>query len=180
MARRNVPFLPNQYYHIYNRGAHRIDIFRNDADYVFLLKLVKEQAQKCAISMIAYCLMHNHYHLLLETPEGNLSQGIRQLNGTYTQHFNQKYQRVGHLFQGRFKAILIEKENYLLELSRYIALNPLRAHLVEDPKDWPWSAYPQAIGFSKKIVVRCLYVSLGNKPVNIDIRLRSANGRGNA
>jgi len=65
MARRNVPFLPNQYYHIYNRGAHRIDIFRNDADYTFLLKLVKEQTEKCDISVIAYCLMHNHYHFLL-------------------------------------------------------------------------------------------------------------------
>ena len=99
--------------------------------------------------------MHTHYHLLLETPEGNLSQSIRQLNGTYTQHINKKYQREGHLFQGRFKSILIEKENYLLELSRYIALNPLRANLVEDPKAWPWSSYPQAIGIAKKIP--CLF-----------------------
>jgi hypothetical protein len=99
--------------------------------------------------------MHNHYHLLLETPEGNLSQGIRQLNGTYTQYINKKYQRVGHLLQGRFKSILVEKENYLLELSRYIALNPLRANLVEDPKDWPYSSYPQAIGIAKKIP--CLF-----------------------
>ena len=99
--------------------------------------------------------MHNHYHLLLETPDENLCQGIRQLNGTYTQHINKKYQRVGHLFQGRFKSILVEKENYLLELSRYIALNPLRANLVEDPKDWPYSSYPQTIGIVKKIP--CLF-----------------------
>lgn len=99
--------------------------------------------------------MPNHYHLLIETPKGNLSQGMRQLNGIYTQHFNKKYQTVGHLFQGRFKSILIEKERYLLELSRYIALNPLRANLVEDPKDWPWSSYPQFINFSKGI--SCLF-----------------------
>jgi len=99
--------------------------------------------------------MHNHYHLLLETPQANLSQRIRQLNGTYTQQFNKKYQRAGHLLQGRFKSILVEKENYLLELSRYITLNPLRANLVEDPKDWPYSSYSQAIGIAKKIL--CLF-----------------------
>ena len=95
--------------------------------------------------------MHNHYPILLETPEGNLSQGIRQLNGTYTQQFNKKYQRVGHLFQGRFKSILVEKENYLLALSRYIALNPIRANLVEDPRDWHYSSDPQVISIVKKI-----------------------------
>jgi len=95
--------------------------------------------------------MHNHYHLLLETPDENLCQGIRQLNGTYTQHINKKYQRVGHLFQGRFKSILVEKENYLLALSRYIALNPIRANLVEDPRDWHYSSDPQVIGIVKKI-----------------------------
>jgi putative transposase len=85
--------------------------------------------------------MYNHYHLLIETSEANLSRGMRQLNGTYTQHFNKRYHRVGHLFQGRYKSIIIDKENYLLQLSRYIVLNPIRANLVENPKGWSWSSY---------------------------------------
>ncbi|GAF67530.1 unnamed protein product [marine sediment metagenome] len=90
--------------------------------------------------------MNNHYHLLIETPYGNLSRGMRQLNGLYTQRFNQRHHRVGHLLQGRYKAILIDKENYLLELCRYIVLNPVRAKIVKDPKDWKWSAYQATTG----------------------------------
>jgi len=90
--------------------------------------------------------MNNHYHLLIETPDGNLSRGMRQLNGLYTQRFNQRHQRVGHLFQGRYKAILLDKDNYLLELCRYVVLNPVRAKIVKDPKDWRWSAYQATTG----------------------------------
>ena len=93
-----------------------------------------------------YCLMNNHYHHLIETPYGNLPKGMRQLNGLYTQRFNQRHQRAGHLFQGRYKAILVDKDNYLLELSRYVALNPVRAKIVKDPKDWRWSAYQATTG----------------------------------
>ena len=96
----------------------------------------------------AYCLMDNHYHLLIETPKGNLSKGMRQLNGLYAQRFNQKYQRVGHLMQGRYKAILVDKDNYLLELCRYIVLNPLRAGIVKDPKDYRWSSYLATASYS--------------------------------
>lgn len=85
--------------------------------------------------------MTNHYHIVVETVEGNLSKGMRQLNGVYTQYFNQAHQRVGHVFQGRYKGILIEKDSYLLELSRYVVLNPVRARMVNDAKDWPWSSY---------------------------------------
>jgi hypothetical protein len=85
--------------------------------------------------------MTNHYHLLVETVEANLSQGMRQLNGVYTQHFNRRHNLVGHLFQGRYKAILVDKESYLLELSRYIALNPLRAKMVSSLDDWQWSSH---------------------------------------
>ena len=90
--------------------------------------------------------MDNHYHLLVETPGGNLSKGMMQLNSTYTQKFNRKHNRVGHLFQGRFKSILVEKDAYLLELSRYIVLNPVRAGLVESITDWKWSSFPAMIG----------------------------------
>jgi len=85
--------------------------------------------------------MSNHYHLLIETPDGNLSQGMRQLNGVYTQNFNRNHNRVGHVFQGRYKAIIVQKDSYFLELSRYIVLNPVRARMVHSVKDWPWSSY---------------------------------------
>ncbi len=146
---------PGALYHITARGNAKQNIFLNKDDFNDFLTILCKVSKRYHLLLHCYCLMHNHYHLLLETPEGNLSQGIRQLNGTYTQHINKKYQTVGHLLQGRFKSILVEKENYLLALSRYIALNPLRANLVEDPKNWPYSSYPQAIGVAKKI--HCLF-----------------------
>ena len=93
-----------------------------------------------------WCLMTNHYHLVVETPDGNLSAGMRQLNGVYTLRFNRRYGRVGHLFQGRYKAILVDKSAYLLELSRYVVLNPVRARMVEHPGDWLWSSYRFTLG----------------------------------
>jgi hypothetical protein len=92
--------------------------------------------------------MGNHYHLFIETPEGNLSQGMRRLNGVYGQDFNRFHQRVGHLYQGRYKAILVQKEAYLLELNRYIVLNPVRARLVRSAQEWPWSNYRATIGLA--------------------------------
>jgi len=89
----------------------------------------------------AYCLMDNHYHFIVETAEENLSKGMRQMNGVYTQYFNRQHNRVGHVFQGRYKAILVEKDAYLMELSRYVSLNPVRARMVGQVEDWPWSSY---------------------------------------
>ena len=94
----------------------------------------------------AYCLMDNHYQLLVETPNGNLSKGMRHLNGVYAQRFNRQHGRVGHVFQGRYKALIVEKETYLLELARYIVLNPVRAKLVRCPDEWPWSSYRATVG----------------------------------
>ena len=90
--------------------------------------------------------MRNHYHLLLETPDGNLAQGMRQLNGIYTQHANRRHRRVGHLFQGRYKAILVDGDAYLLALSRYVVLNPVRAGMVAAPEAWPWSSFKAMMG----------------------------------
>ncbi len=91
--------------------------------------------------LYAYCLMCNHYHLLLETPEAGLCKGMQRLNGRYTQRFNYRHSWCGHLFQGRYKAIIVEKEAHLLELCRYVVLNPVRADIVELARDWPWSSY---------------------------------------
>jgi hypothetical protein len=93
--------------------------------------------------------MTNHYHLLLETPDANLSKGMRQLNGVYTQHINRTHGRVGRLFQGRYQGILVEKDGYLLELARYVVLNPVRAGMVARPEDWPWSSYRAMVGDSE-------------------------------
>jgi hypothetical protein len=95
--------------------------------------------------------MDNHYHLLIETPDGNLSEGMRQLNGFYTQKFNRSHGRTGHVFQGRFKSIVVDKDSYLLELCRYIVLNPVRAGIARHPKDYPWSSYRATAGLKKKL-----------------------------
>jgi len=105
---------------------------------------VKQQGWVC----YAYCLMDNHYHLMMETPEANLVRGMRRLNGVYTQAFNRWHKKVGHVFQGRYKAILVDKENYLLELCRYVVLNPVRAKVVERPEEWRWSSYRATAGKS--------------------------------
>lgn len=93
--------------------------------------------------------MGNHYHLLIETIDGNLSQGMRHLNGVYSQGFNYRHERVGHVFQGRFKSIIIDRDNYLLEVSRYVALNPVRAAVVENPRKYAWSSYNATAGYVK-------------------------------
>jgi len=136
-------------YHITSRGNARQAIFLNEEDFTNFLGILNSVVKRYNFLLHAYCLMNNHYHLLVETPEGNLSKGMRQLNGLYAQRFNQKHQRVGHLLQGRYKAILVDKENYLLELSRYIVLNPVRAGIVKDPKDYRWSSYQGTSGYQK-------------------------------
>ena len=128
-------------YHVTSRGDGQGDIYRDDADRDLFLQVLSETVDRFNWVIHAYCLMGNHYHLLIETPNGNLSRGMRQLNGVYTQRFNRKYHRVGHVFQGRYKAIIVQKDSYLLELARYIVLNPVRAEMVRAAKDWPWSSY---------------------------------------
>ena len=103
-----------------------------------------------AARYLVWLVMDNHYHLLIETPEANLSKGMRQLNGVYTQSFNYAQNRVGHVFQGRYKAILVDKDNYLLELARYIVLNPVRARMVRSAREWPWSSYRATVGQQPK------------------------------
>lgn len=128
-------------YHVTSRGNERKSIFLDEADFDGFLQILSEVCERYNWVIHSYCLMTNHYHLLVETPDANLSKGMRQLNGVYTQWFNRKHRRVGHLFQGRYKAILVDKDSYLLELSRYIILNPIRAHMVDNLSEWPWSSW---------------------------------------
>jgi putative transposase len=128
-------------FHITSRGDGREDIFLSDEDRLAWLSVLASVCQRFKWVCHAWCLMNNHYHLLIETPQPNLARGMRQLNGVYTQNFNRLHQRVGHVFQGRYKAIFVEQSTYLLELSRYIVLNPIRAGMVKLPEEWPWSSY---------------------------------------
>lgn len=128
-------------YHVTSRGDRREDIYLDDGDRLLWLEVLGETCRRFNWICHAWCQMTNHYHLLVETVEGNLSDGMRHLNGVYTQAVNRKYRRVGHVFQGRYKAILVAKDSHLLELSRYVVLNPVRAGMVGDPRDWPWSSY---------------------------------------
>jgi putative transposase len=133
-------------YHITSRGNAGAKIFQTDGDPLEFLDVLGRVVSRFGWVCHAYCLMSNHYHLLVETPAPNLSKGMQLLNGIYTQRFNRVTKRSGHIFQGRFKAILVEKESHLLELARYIVLNPVRARLVRSARDWPWSSYRATAG----------------------------------
>jgi REP element-mobilizing transposase RayT len=130
----------NALYHITSRGNERKDIFTDSADYYKLLSYLEHVALRYKPIVYCYCVMENHYHLLLETPQPNLSRLMRDLNGAYTIYFNRRHKRSGHLFQGRYKAILVDKESYLLELSRYIHLNPVRAKIAKFPEEHKYSS----------------------------------------
>ncbi len=132
--------------HITNRGNDKKDIFKDDQDRETFLKILALVNKRYHWLCHAYCLMDNHYHLMIETPDGNLSLGMRQLNGVYTQARNKRRNKTGHLFQGRYKAILIQKDTHLPEVCRYVVLNPVRAKMVEKPEDWKWSSYRATAG----------------------------------
>ena len=132
--------------HVTSRGNERKPIYRNDVDFQLFLNTLSEVCDQFNWVIHSFCLMTNHYHLVVETPDANLSKGMRQLNGVYTVRFNRKYGRVGHLFQGRYKSILVDKDAYLMELCRYVVLNPVRAKMVKSPDEWPWSSYCYTTG----------------------------------
>ena len=139
---------PDALYHVTARGDRREVIFEDDQDRQTFLLILEKTVTQFNWLCYAWCLMDNHYHLLIQTPDGNLSKGMRQLNGVTTQTSNRRHHRVGHLFQGRFKAILVDHDAYLLELSRYIVLNPIRAGMVKAPADWAWSSYRASAGLA--------------------------------
>jgi putative transposase len=133
-------------YHITSRGNERRKIFLDDADRKKFLGILEEYHDRYGILIHSYVLMDNHYHLILETPKGNLLKVMHGLNGGYTGYFNRKYGRSGHLFQGRYKGIIVDKDSYLIPLSRYVHLNPVRARITERPEQYRWSSYRGYIG----------------------------------
>lgn len=137
---------PGALYHVTARGNARDTIFFDEPDRLTFLEVYAHVVQRFNWRCHAYCLMSNHYHFVLETPDANLSQGMRQLNGVYTQRVNRTHGRTGHVFQGRYTAILVEREAYLLTLCRYVVLNPVRAKLVRRAGEWPWSSYRATAG----------------------------------
>lgn len=185
---------PGAIYHITSRGNARADIFVDDADRELFLSILADTVDRYNWLCHAYCLMGNHYHLLIETPDPNLSLGMRQLNGVYTQTFNRNHKRVGHLFQGRYKAILVEKGTHLLELCRYIVLNPVKAKIVKRPEQWEWSSYKATAGQSKadeflttawilgqfsyeKIVAKRQYINFVNDGLNAESPWQQLQGQ---
>lgn len=166
---------PGAVYHIISRGNARQEIFLDEKDHIDFLDILCMTVRRYKWILHAYCLMNNHYHLLIETPDGVLSRGMRQLNGVYTQRFNARHKRVGHVLQGRYKAILVDKDSYLLELCRYIVLNPVRAGIVKEPGMWGWSSYRATAGYEKGI--HCLttdwiLIQFDNEKVKAEIMYR--------
>ena len=133
-------------YHVTSRGDRQEAIFDDDQDRSAFLNILGKVVSRFRWRCHAYCLMGNHYHLMIETPEANLTKGMRQLNGVFTQWSNRRHKRSGHLLQGRYKAILVDRDAYFLELARYIVLNPVRAAMVKHPRLWAWSSYGATLG----------------------------------
>ena len=161
MARALRVTYPGAFYHVTSRGNERKAVFKSKRDREKFLEYLESATQRYDARIHAYCLMDNHYHLLLETPSGNLSQIMRHINGAYTTYFNVKRRRSGHLFQGRYQAILVEMDEYAKELSRYLHLNPVRAKMVQTPEAYAWSSYRYYIGRQKKAKWLCRDFILG-------------------
>jgi putative transposase len=137
---------PSALYHVTSRGNEQRPIFRHDSDRLRFLDFLRKTVERFGWSLTAWVLMDNHFHLVTQTAEANVSRGMHWLNGTYARWFNHRHQRTGHLFQGRFKAFLIEKETYFEEVLRYVVLNPVRAKMVAKPEEHIWSSYRQTVG----------------------------------
>jgi REP element-mobilizing transposase RayT len=167
MARSPRIEFPGALHHITCRGNEQQAIFRDDRDRLRFLEGLEAAVLAHGWRCHAFCLMDNHYHFLVETPHPNLAHGMRQLNASYAIWFNVRHDRVGHLFQGRYHSVIVERDSYLLELSRYIVLNPVRAGMVRRPEDWRWSSYRATAGLAKPpafLEVRWLWKCFSEDP----------------
>lgn len=140
---------PGGLYHVITRGNDRQHVFLDDDDFAAFRGVMGRVIDRFSWLCHTYCLMNNHYHLLIETPKPNLPDGMRQLNGVYAQGFNGRHGRCGHLFQARYRSILVEKDTHLLEVARYIVLNPIRAGIWDHPSDYRWSSYRAIAGLEE-------------------------------
>jgi len=145
-------------YHVISRGIEGRDVFADRRDREKFLEYLRENLKRYDVVLYIYVLMDNHYHLLVETPAGNLSSFMHALNASYVVYHNRRLKRAGPLFQGRYKAILVDKEAYLLVLSRYLHLNPVRAHLVRTPEEYEWSSYRTYLGMRRENWIDCEWV----------------------
>ena len=146
MPRRTTGFEIGEYYHVYNRGCHREPIFTAPDNYLFFLSRIRDLLVRALADLVAYCLMPNHYHLLVRLRSEGFSESMHRLGVSYSKAFNKQQGRVGPLFQGPFRSIAVDRDEYLLHLSRYTHLNPVVAGLVTKAEDWSYSSYPEYIG----------------------------------
>lgn len=162
-----MKYLDGQYYHVYNRGSRKGNIFFSEENYSYLLRLIKANAKKCSTSIVAYCLMPNHYHLLLFQQEGgSISKTLQTTINSYVQAVNKKYDFSGSLFESKAKSILVETDRYVVHLARYIHLNPVKARLVLRPDEWMYSDYSRWVGTNN--------LSDGFKPSDRFVALRDS------
>jgi len=160
----------NAYYHVMNRGRDRQNIFHNEEYYEAFLLSLSEAHQRFGIQILCYCLMSNHYHLLVKTPEANLGRAMRHINGLYTQRHNRLKRTDGSLFRGRYKAICVEEDSYQLQLSRYIHRNPIEAGMVEQLESYPWNSYTFYV--KKKKAPQWLYTQEVLEQLHVKRRVR--------
>ena len=163
------------FYHVTSRGNERRKVFFSRRDYEKFLEYLDEAREKFGVIVHGYVLMTNHYHLLIETPEGNLSKAMHHINSSYTTYINIKKKRSGHLFQGRFKSIVVDKDSYLLELSRYLHLNPVRANMATRPEEYPYSSYGSYVNAvaDKRVTTATILEMLATKPGEARKKYRS-------
>lgn len=159
MVKRNIEFIKGEYYHIYNRGCNKEDIFYKSTNYSYLMGLMEKRLEPFQASTIAFCLMPNHYHFLLrQDSDISISNFIQSVFNSYTKAFNKMFGRSGTLFEGPYKAIHIDNHNYLIHLCRYIHLNPLDARLVDFLQNWKYSNYLEWIGQRKSLLIDLEFV----------------------
>lgn len=153
MAKKKRIWYPGAVYHIMNRGNRRSDIFKDEEDFQVYLTILKQTMEKYTYTLYSYCLMTNHLHMQIETTDVEIWNIMRYINLAYTKYFNNKYNFIGHLFQGRYRAEIIESDSYNLQTSRYIHLNPVKASMVERPIEYKWSSYGVYMGQVKSDIV---------------------------